>query len=111
MKGKVTDENAETIIGATVSVKGANYWYNHRYQWSVFHQSALWKHSSLFIREHLWKEKRHGERNDESKCLVMKEDAVSLEDVVVVGYGVQKGKCNRCRIYGQSGGYREQTYY
>ena len=50
VKGKVTDENAEAIIGATVSVKGSNYWYNHRYQWSVFHQSALWKHSSLFIR-------------------------------------------------------------
>ena len=89
VKGVVTDENAEPIIGATISVKGRNYWYNHRYQWSVFHQSALWKHSSLFIRG-LYGRKRHGERNDSN--IVMKENTVSLEDVVVVGYGVQKKK-------------------
>ena len=42
----------------------------------------------------------------------MKEDAVSLEDVVVVGYGVQK-KVNVTGAVSmvKGGGYREQTYY
>lgn len=50
VKGKVTDENAEPIIGATVSVKGSATGTIHRYQWSVFHQGTLWEYTSVLIR-------------------------------------------------------------
>lgn len=30
--------------------RSIDYGYNHRYQWSVFHQGTLWKYTSVLIR-------------------------------------------------------------
>ena len=98
VKGKVTDENAEPIIGATVSVKGSTTGtitdINGQYSIKVPYGSTL-RYSYVGYREESVIAKAT------TVNVVMKENAVSLEDVVVVGYGVQKeSECNRCRIYG-----------
>ena len=87
VKGKVTDENAEAIIGATVSVKGATTGtitdINGQYSIKVPYGSTLC-YSYVGYREESVIAKAT------TVNVVMKENAVSLEDVVVVGYGVQK---------------------
>ena len=87
MKGKVTDENTEPIIGATVSVKGSTTGtitdINGQYSIKVPYGSTL-RYSYVGYREESVIAK------ETTVNVVMKENAVSLEDVVVVGYGVQK---------------------
>ena len=87
VKGKVTDENAEPIIGATVSVKGSTTGtitdINGQYSIKVPYGSTL-RYSYVGYREESVIAKATAVN------VVMKENAVSLEDVVVVGYGVQK---------------------
>ena len=87
VKGKVTDENAEPIIGATVSVKGSTTGtitdINGQYSIKVPYGSTL-RYSYVGYREESVIAKAT------TINVVMKENAVSLEDVVVVGYGVQK---------------------
>ena len=91
VKGKVTDENAEPIIGATVSVKGSTTGtitdINGQYSIKVPYGSTL-RYSYVGYREESVIAKAT------TVNVVMKENAVSLEDVVVVGYGVQKKKVN-----------------
>lgn len=87
VKGKVTDENTEPIIGATVSVKGSTTGtitdINGQYSIKVPYGSTLC-YSYVGYREESVIAKAT------TVNVVMKENAVSLEDVVVVGYGVQK---------------------
>ena len=87
VKGKVTDENTEPIIGATVSVKGSTTGtitdINGQYSIKVPYGSTL-RYSYVGYREESVIAKATAVN------VVMKENAVSLEDVVVVGYGVQK---------------------
>ena len=87
VKGKVTDENTEPIIGATVSVKGSTTGtitdINGQYSIKVPYGSTL-RYSYVGYREESVIAKAT------TVNVVMKENAVSLEDVVVVGYGVQK---------------------
>ncbi len=88
VKGKVTDENAEPIIGATVSVKGPRLQVQSPISMvsipsKVPYGSTL-RYSYVGYREESVIAKATAVN------VVMKENAVSLEDVVVVGYGVQK---------------------
>ena len=82
VKGKVTDENAEPIIGATISVKGSTTGtitdINGQYSIKVPYGSTL-RYSYVGYREESVIAKAT------TVNVVMKENAVSLEDVVVVG--------------------------
>ena len=49
VKGKVTDECGTDHRSHRIG-KRLDYRYNHRYQWSVFHQGTLWKYTSVLIR-------------------------------------------------------------
>ena len=87
VEGIVTDENSEPIIGATISVKGTSMGtitdIDGRYSIKVPYGSIL-RYSYIGYTEESVMAKTT------KVNVVMKENTVSLKDVVVVGYGVQK---------------------
>lgn len=87
VEGVVTDENAEPIIGATISVKGTAIGtitdIDGKYSIKVPYGSTLRYSYIGYTEENVIAKKS-------TVNIVMKENTVSLKDVVVVGYGVQK---------------------
>ncbi|MEH0152807.1 TonB-dependent receptor [Limibacter armeniacum] len=88
VKGQVTDENGEAIIGAAVKVKGTNTGtitdISGNFELGVPSQSAILIVSFVGYQA---KEVKIG--NQTSFAIQLKEDAKQLEEVVVIGYGKQ----------------------
>lgn len=89
ISGRVTDENNEPIIGANVSVKGTTNGsitdMNGHYELKNVPENAILLFSFIgMVGQEIV---LHG---NTTINVVMKEDAVALSDVVVIGYGVTK---------------------
>jgi TonB-linked SusC/RagA family outer membrane protein len=85
--GLVTDEKGDPIIGASIVVKGSNSGtisdVNGKFSLDVNEQAVL----TLTYIGYVSVELKVGSRNNVT--VVLKEDAKALDEVVVVGYGVQ----------------------
>ncbi|MCR5469331.1 MAG: carboxypeptidase-like regulatory domain-containing protein, partial [Prevotella sp.] len=88
VKGQVTDKNGDAVIGATVKVKDAQSGtvtdFNGNFSLNVQNGGTL----TISYIGYLTKEVSF--TPGQSLNITIEEDATALEEVVVVGYGVQK---------------------
>lgn len=89
VRGRVVDENSEPIIGANVSVKGTTNGTITDAE-GRFNLSNVPSNATLLISYIGMESQEIALKGNTAINVVLREDAVALSDVVVIGYGVSK---------------------
>ena len=87
-KGVVNDENGESLVGASVRVKGTNHGTNTKNDGSFSIPSV--KKGATIVVSYIGYETLETTWDGSPMSISLKESTGSLDEVVVVGYGVQK---------------------
>ena len=92
VKGQVTDKNGEPVIGATVKVKNAANVGTVTDFEGNFDLKAAPNSGTLVVSYIGFKTKEIAYRNGQTLNITIEEDAETLQEVVVVGYGTMRKK-------------------
>lgn len=92
VKGQVTDKNGDPVIGATVKVKNVNNVGTVTDFEGNFDLKAAPNSGSLVVSYIGFKTKEIAYRNGQTLNITIEEDAETLQEVVVVGYGTMRKK-------------------
>ena len=90
IRGTITDEKQEPVIGASVVLKGNNTVGTATDINGIFFLTVPAGNQSLVISYLGMKTKEVNVSNTDNVAVIMEEDRVALEEVVIVGYGQQK---------------------
>lgn len=91
VRGRVVDENSEPIIGANVSVKGTTNGTITDAE-GRFNLAEVPSNATLLISYIGMESQEITVKGNTVINVILKEDAVALSDVVVIGYGVTERK-------------------
>ena len=92
VKGQVTDKNGDPVIGATVKVKNVNNVGTVTDFEGNFNLKAAPNSGTLVVSYIGFKTKEIAYRNGQTLNITIEEDAETLQEVVVVGYGTMRKK-------------------
>ena len=92
VKGQVTDKNGDPVIGATVKVKNVNNVGTVTDFEGNFDLKAAPNSGTLVVSYIGFKTKEIAYRNGQTLNITIEEDAETLQEVVVVGYGTMRKK-------------------
>ncbi len=92
VKGQVTDKNGEPVIGATVKVKNAANVGTVTDFEGNFNLKAAPTNGTLVVSYIGFKTKEIAYKNGQTLSITIEEDAETLQEVVVVGYGTMRKK-------------------